>query len=192
MSRVLVIFGTTHGQTEKIASAIGARLRYHQHEVDVLNASSLPSEPHRYDGVVAAASLHAGAYQEEIVTWVREHAGLLNQRPTAFVSVCLGVLQQDPKVDHDLQTIITAFLKTVGWTPSEVTMVAGALKYTRYNPLVRWLMKRIARKAGGGTDTSRDYEYTDWAAVDAFVDRFTERLSGTTAAFEAPAASGGD
>ena len=37
-------------------------------------------------------------------------------------------------------------------------------------------MKRIARKAGGATDTSRDYEYTDWAALDEFVDRFSRRF----------------
>jgi menaquinone-dependent protoporphyrinogen oxidase len=30
-------------------------------------------------------------------------------------------------------------------------------------------MKRIARKAGAPTDTSRDYQFTDWAALDRFV-----------------------
>jgi menaquinone-dependent protoporphyrinogen IX oxidase len=34
-------------------------------------------------------------------------------------------------------------------------------------------MRRIARKAGADTDTSRDYEYTDWAAVDALVEKLT-------------------
>ena len=51
-------------------------------------------------------------------------------------------------------------------------MVAGALRYTHYNWLKRWMMKRIVTKAGGNTDTSRDYEYTDWAAVRAFADEF--------------------
>jgi len=37
-------------------------------------------------------------------------------------------------------------------------------------------MKRIARKSGGDTDTSRDYEYTDWAAVDDFAQRFVTDL----------------
>ena len=30
-------------------------------------------------------------------------------------------------------------------------------------------MKRIACKAGGDTDTSRDYDYTNWAALDRLV-----------------------
>jgi menaquinone-dependent protoporphyrinogen oxidase len=34
------------------------------------------------------------------------------------------------------------------------------------------MMKRIVRKAGGDTDTSRDYEYTDWGDLRAFADEF--------------------
>jgi menaquinone-dependent protoporphyrinogen oxidase len=33
-------------------------------------------------------------------------------------------------------------------------------------------MKRIARGATGDTDTSRDYEYTDWDAVETFARDF--------------------
>ena len=47
--------------------------------------------------------------------------------------------------------------------------VAGALAYSQYNFLVKLVMKGIARRAGAPTDTSRDYEFTDWPAVDAFV-----------------------
>ena len=39
----------------------------------------------------------------------------------------------------------------------------------KYNLLVRFFMKRIARAQGAPTDTSHDYEFTDWAAVDRFV-----------------------
>ena len=35
--------------------------------------------------------------------------------------------------------------------------------------MIRLIMKRIARKAGGPTDTSHDYEFTDWLAIDRFV-----------------------
>ena len=42
--------------------------------------------------------------------------------------------------------------------------------YSKYNFLVRFFMRRIAQKEGGDTDTSRDYEYTDWEALDRLVD----------------------
>lgn len=38
-------------------------------------------------------------------------------------------------------------------------------------------MKRIAAKAGGETDTSHDYDYTDWADLRAFTHDFRRRLT---------------
>jgi menaquinone-dependent protoporphyrinogen IX oxidase len=40
-------------------------------------------------------------------------------------------------------------------------------------------MKRIAKKAGAETDTSRDYEYTDWSALDRCVDEIFREIAGT-------------
>jgi menaquinone-dependent protoporphyrinogen oxidase len=37
-------------------------------------------------------------------------------------------------------------------------------------------MKRIAKKVGSDTDTSRDYEYTDWDEVEGFASDFAEAL----------------
>lgn len=45
---------------------------------------------------------------------------------------------------------------------------AGAVPFTKYNVLLRFVMKRIQRKAGHSTDTSRDHVYTDWTAVEGF------------------------
>jgi menaquinone-dependent protoporphyrinogen oxidase len=64
------------------------------------------------------------------------------------------------------------FLKATGWSPDLVTTVGGALSYTQYPPLMRWIMKRIARKEGGPTDTTRDHELTNWQHVDDFARRF--------------------
>ena len=37
-------------------------------------------------------------------------------------------------------------------------------------------MKRIVAKAGGATDVSRDYDYTDWADLRVFAEDFRRRL----------------
>jgi menaquinone-dependent protoporphyrinogen oxidase len=37
-------------------------------------------------------------------------------------------------------------------------------------------MKTITRRRGGPTDTSQDYEYTDWDAVDRFAEDLAEAL----------------
>jgi menaquinone-dependent protoporphyrinogen oxidase len=76
--------------------------------------------------------------------------------------VCLGVRDRDPEARREAEQIMRRFCERCGWQPDPMRAVAGALPYTRYNWLKRWIMKRTVAKAGGDTDTSRDYEYTDW------------------------------
>ncbi len=177
MSRVLLLYGTTDGHTAKIATSFANALREHCCRVDVINASDARNgvDPAGYDAVVVAASLHAGGYQRAVKRWIRAHATQLATRPSAFLSVCLGILEKRPEVRHQLDAILESFQVRQGWRPTTVKIVAGALPYTRYGWLRKWVMKRIVAKAGGDTDTSRDYEYTDWADLRAFALAFGQR-----------------
>jgi menaquinone-dependent protoporphyrinogen oxidase len=168
MTDFLVIYGTTDGQTAKIANALADDLRSLGATALVASAASSPPSPAPFRAVVVAASVHAGGYQPEVARWLGQHLDGLSARPTAFVSVCLGVLQHDPAVDAELEAIMDRFFEKTGWTPTIRKIVAGALPYTRYNIFKRWMMRRIVRKAGGDTDITRDYEYTDWADLSAF------------------------
>lgn len=121
--------------------------------------------------------MHRGHYQRPVAQWVRAHAAALADKRTAFVSVCLGPLQKDPKVDRDLDAVAQRFFTTTGWHPTRVKKIAGALLYRQYGLLKRWIMKRIVAKAGGDVDTSKNYEYTDWADPQAFVDEFVRLVA---------------
>jgi menaquinone-dependent protoporphyrinogen oxidase len=128
----------------------------------------------------------AGNYQRGVRRWVRAHAAALRTRPSAFVSVCLGVLEQKPAVDTELARLRQRFFDTSGWQPAETKVVAGALPYSKYNWLVRRAMVNIVRKANGDVDTSRDYEYTDWNDLRAFVRHFVQHAGVAPAAGVAP------
>ena len=65
--------------------------------------------------------------------------------------------------------MIDVFVGETGWRPARVLPVAGALAYSQYNFIIRFVMKRIARKAGAPTDTSRDHEFTDWSTLARFI-----------------------
>ena len=181
MSRVLILYGTTEGQTAKIVRAMRGVLERQGVDVITANADVMDPRPSGYDGVIVAASVHGGAYQKSVRHWVRTHAAEFGKRPAVFVSVCLGVLQKDPKVDADLAAIVARFAAETGWRPPRVKHVAGALLYRRYNFFIRWVMKRMAAKAGGDTDTSRDYEYTDWADVRGFARAFGREVTRVSA-----------
>jgi menaquinone-dependent protoporphyrinogen oxidase len=175
MPRILVVFGTNTGHTARIAKAIGETLRARSFEVDVVEAGAT-MRAEDYAGVVVAASVRAGRYQRAVRRWARDNATGMVRQPTAFVSVCLAVRDPRPTAQKDLETVMNRFFDETRWRPMITKMVAGALLYTKYNWLVRQVMKRIVKKAGGDTDTSRDYEYTDWADVRQFAEQFGDRV----------------
>lgn len=178
MARVLVLYGTTDGHTRKVATTLGAKLRYEGCAVDVIDARHVPptARPAEYDGVIVAASIHIGGYQRVVKHWVRRHAVELNRLPGAFVSVCLGILEQRARARQEVLEIMQRFLQRSGWRPTMTKTVAGALPYTRYGWFKKWVMRRIVAKAGGDADASRDHEYTDWEDVRTFAKQFAQHL----------------
>ena len=68
-----------------------------------------------------------------------------------------------------------------GWHPTRVALFSGALLYTEYGFIKRAVMKKIAGDKPGalGTDTSRDYVYTEWDGVKTFAEDFLDEVSGT-------------
>lgn len=182
MNRVLIVYGTTDGHTRNIAITISNELAQASIQADVVEAGTLSPSLDDYAAVIVAASVHVGKYQKPVTQWVREHAPGFGRRPTAFVSVSLGVLRKgNARVAAELDAIVQGFLDETGWTPTVTRYVAGALLYTRYNIFKRWMMRRIVAKAHGDTDISRDYDYTDWDDVRAFAREFGRRLEPAAA-----------
>jgi len=173
----LVLYGTTDGHTRKVAAAIADELRTAGETVDVVNAERLqpPVQPGDYAAVIVAGSVHAGGYQRSVRRWVRANRAALAARPTAFVSVCLAVLEHNPRTDRELDRILTRFFDRTGWQPTTTKIVAGALLFTKYGWLKRQAILSIVRKQlGSNVDMTRDYEYTDWDDVRAFAREFRE------------------
>lgn len=176
---VLVIYATTDGHTAKIATEIAQTLRNQEIAVTLVNAASQRMrDPLPYSAVIVAASVHAGRFQRSVRQWARRHRKVLASRPSAFVGVCLAIVNHSPAVDAEIKTVLDRFVRDTGWTPSEIKIVAGALKYTQYGWLKRWMIRRIVAAHGGDIDTSRDYEYTDWDDLRAFARRFAGESRG--------------
>ena len=182
MTRIMIIYGTTDGHTAKVVGFVGSELRSVGASVEIFDAATSDPNPAGYAGVIVAASVHAGGYPRSVVRWVRAHAEALRGRRTAFLSVCLGILQKSPEVMADLSAIEGRFMARTGWIPAQFKMVAGALPYTRYGWVKRVIMRRMARKAGGATDTTHDHEYTDWHDLRAFAGTFYSLCTSETAA----------
>lgn len=179
MANVLIVHATKHGQTQKIAQRMCAALREHGHGVQLVDASRPPEglDVWRFDVTVVGAPIYASHYPASIARFVQTHREFLLRAPSAFFSVSLAVASHTSEGRAETMLIVERFIEETGWRPARVELIAGALSYTKYNFLIRFIMRRIARKAGGSTDTSRDHEYTDWAAVDRFALEVVDQIS---------------
>ena len=178
MTSILVLYGTSEGQTATITERMAAVIEAIGHDVALINATHRPTgfALEDYDAAVLASSIHMGSHQESIAAFVDEHLDALNAMPTAFVSVSLSAAG-DEEGQAAAEAMIHEFLDETGYDPDRTLSVAGALKYSEYGFIKRFMMKRIAREEGGDTDTSRDYEYTDWDSVEAFAAEFASSLT---------------
>ena len=186
-----VFYATREGHTRRIADRLAADLRAHSFEVEVCNVLDYPVGIglRKYSGVVLTASAHVGVHEPEMVTFVRHNLSDLETMPAAFLSVSLsaaGAERRDAtpaeraRFCASVQGMLDRFFADTGWRPELVKPVAGALLYTKYTFLARLVLQQISRRAGGDTDTSRDYEYTDWAGLDRFADEFAERVTAAS------------
>jgi menaquinone-dependent protoporphyrinogen oxidase len=170
MSRsALVLYGSTHGHTAKLAARIGQVLGAegfvcHVREVD--GATELKASD--YDLVVVGASVHLGRHQREVAAWARHHAVVLNGMPSAFFSVCLAIADDTDEARTAARDYIDDFQDDTGWTPARTATFAGALQYREYDFPTRLVMRLLMGHNGHPTDITADIDYTDWDAVDRF------------------------
>jgi menaquinone-dependent protoporphyrinogen oxidase len=170
MARMLIVYGTGEGQTARIAERIAGVVRDRGHEVALLDVKRAPRDQTLtgYDIVVVGASVHAGRYPGAVMNFIRRHVVQLLTSPAAFYSVSLSAASDKAEERAEAERRAREFVAAAGWEPARLVSFAGALPYTRYNWLMRRWMGFIVGKTGGDADTSRDYEYTDWAAVERF------------------------
>ncbi len=191
MKPILVLYATREGHTQKVAERV-ARVLGEQgfdvalHDVREVGAPNWEN----YQAAILAASIHVGRHEREMVQFVKRRRAELERLPTAFLSVSMAEADAEnvardaairEQAEADVEKAIEKFIADTGWTPGETRAVAGALPYTKLNFIVRFLLRRIVETKGGPTDTSHDYVFTDWPALDRFATSFAEHLRGGAA-----------
>jgi menaquinone-dependent protoporphyrinogen oxidase len=172
--KLLIVYGTSEGQTRKIARFMEDVLQEASHKVTIADASDDPPAPNDFDAILIGASIHMHKYQSAVADYITRHVSVLNKMHGAFFSVCLAVASDIEEEHLEAEKITKDFLMQTGWKTLMTTQIAGALKYTKYDFFKRLIMKMISKREGRTTDTSQDYEFTDWVAVRKFVTDFLD------------------
>ena len=166
--KLFIGYATTERQTQKIARHIADRLVDMGHSIELTTVGDAgPVDLSRFDGAILTGSLHIGHYQKTLSDFAAEHAEALNDMPTLMISVSLAAAGHDAEEWRSLNTILSDFTDATGWTPGQVSQVAGAYTPSRYDVFRRFAMRRIIAKKDPDADLDWDKEYTDWDALDA-------------------------
>jgi menaquinone-dependent protoporphyrinogen oxidase len=167
MTTILVLYHTAEGQTARIADHIAAVLRDLGDEVEVHDVAGAPA-PESYDGVVVGDSIHTGRHSKALTRYLQDHVAVLNKLPAGLFQVSLTSANPDDEHTATAQGLVQELLDHTGFDPDLVGLFAGALVYTKYGWFKRRVMRAISRREEGATDMTRDYEYTDWQAVEHY------------------------
>ena len=172
---ILIAFGSTEGHTSKIAHHINALVQAKGHSSMIYDCGSMEqkSDLSSYDGIIVAGSVHQEVHQPSVVNFVKENLTALKSNPTAFVSVSLQASLENGKVEAE--RYVDKFLKETNWQPQNTHMAAGAIRFLEYDFFKRFTIEHMVLKGKEMPDKSAgNPEYTDWDALDAFVEAFLE------------------
>jgi len=179
MKSVLVVYGTTEGQTRKVAEFIAEALKARGVKVELVDSAAEGAAQVQpvHSAAIVCGSIHRGRYQAPLLRFVKQNRDWLTGLPAAFVCVSLAGLLQDGKSAEEERAIEKVFYRASGWTPAITRHVAGALRHPERDHLKRLILRLIAKHRGDEADTSRDREYTDWDDLKRFVDEFLAATS---------------
>src|SRR4051794_24360536 len=128
MSRILVVYETLYGQTEKIAEYFSDVARSRGHTTSVVSADRATRLPiSNHDACAILAPVYYNRHPKLIETFVHGNADLLSARPCAFVSVSGGAASRDPVLRAEAYRLARSFVERVGLRPKMLTTVGGAL-----------------------------------------------------------------
>ncbi len=171
---VLVVYGTTEGQTRKIADWTATHVREREHHVQLRDSAAPMSDLdlETFHAFIIAASVHQQYHQETVTNFVIAHHKLLNARPSSFISVSLSAVLEGERTEA--QRYVDHFVSVTGWNPRITLLLGGALRFTEYDYFQEQIVKFIVMKGGGAAPGQSDREFTDWNALAHFVDEFLD------------------
>jgi menaquinone-dependent protoporphyrinogen oxidase len=171
---VLIVYGTTEGQTRKIAEWTATHAHERGHQVELRDSAALIADLklETFHAFIIAASVHQKQHQETITNFVIAHHELLNAKPSVFISVSLSAVLEGGRTEA--QEYVDRFVYVTRWQPRMTLLLGGALRFTEYDYFQEQIVKFIVMKRSGAPSTAGDREFTDWDTLASFVSGFLE------------------
>ncbi|MDD2852831.1 MAG: menaquinone-dependent protoporphyrinogen IX dehydrogenase [Desulfuromonadaceae bacterium] len=168
MSKILIIYSTTDGQTRKICHRLQQVIEQLGHQIKSISIQEEPQiDVTTFDKIVIGASIRYGKHSPQIINFIEKNRLLLESKPNAFFSVNV-VARKAEKSKPEQNPYLQKFLKQISWKPRELAVFAGKIDYPSYRFIDRFMIRLIMWMTKGPTDPKAIVEFTDWEQVDSF------------------------
>ena len=177
----LVLYSTVDGHTREISERIAAKLNASGIEttLEALTAES-GKDISGFAAVVLGASIRYGKNRPEVAEFINRNHDYLASTPSAFFSVN-AVARKPAKQTPETNPYVRKFLGTISWQPELIGIFAGKIDYPSYRFVDKHMIRFIMWMTKGPTDLNGTFEFTDWDDVDAFAERFADRVAAAGA-----------
>ena len=168
MAKILIIYSTTDGHTQKICQTLQKVIEQQGHQVTLLSIADCSNlDLRNFDKVVIGASIRYGKHSPLVADFINRNKELLDSKPNAFFSV--NVVARKPEKNRpEANPYLQKFLGRIAWRPKELAVFAGRIDYPSYGFLDRTMIRLIMWMTKGPTDPKAVVEFTDWQQVEEF------------------------
>lgn len=172
---ILIAYGSTEGQTKKIAGFIETYFndRGHYAEAWDSNRRMRGIDISSFDAVIIAGSVHQKVHQESLVSFVIAHRSQLIKLPTYLISVSLSIAFEGG--EDEATQYVQDFTHYTEFEPDKITLVEGALKFEEYDFYMGQIVEHVVLE--DRETITEDREFTDWDSLKDNLDEFSEYAS---------------
>jgi menaquinone-dependent protoporphyrinogen oxidase len=169
---ILIVYGTIEGHSRKIAEWIADHVKTNGNKSLVIDASELQEKlvVADHDAVIIIAPVHQRAHPEAVLDFIFAHRNSLNANASAFISVSLSAAFDDGQAEA--RSYVDHLLESAGWQPAATHLAAGALRYDEYDYFKEQIIRHIVLRGRDAADIKGDHNFTDWKALERFVNDF--------------------
>jgi len=167
--RILVAYATRAGSTAQVAEVVGEVLRETGSPVDVVPVKDV-RDLTGYAAVVLGSAIWAGKPLPEARQFVDDRQHALSHVPVAYFILC-DTLREDTPANRETARDYAGALQEIQPAVS-VGMFAGVRDFSKLNPILRWLLKRVMRLQEG--------DWRNWNQIRAWAADLAPRLMPAT------------
>ena len=141
--KILVVYATSEGQTQKIAEFISKELQKSGAEVELKDSKRRMTglDVSEFDGAVLAGSVHLSLHQETLTSFIVAHRGQLENLPTLLISVSLSIAFQ--LGEREANRYVNDLIDYTSFEPTAMSLVAGALKFDQYDYFMEQIIEHV-------------------------------------------------